>query len=158
MTFDTSSTQRVNWEHSKRLNYGSLFCLSHDNFSTIWFAVVTNREVEDLQLGIVEVQFTCGMKPLYAFADNEFLMAESDTYFEAYMHNLLALQSIKTLPFSNYIVNCQERIDAPAYLLKDESITYDLNLLANENIKFQIKDSDRIELANVSGTTKLITR
>lgn len=155
LTFDTSSTQRVNWEHSKRLNYGSLLCLSHDNFSTIWFAVVTNREVEDLQLGIVEVQFTCGMKPLYAFADNEFLMAESDTYFEAYRHNLLALQSIKTLPFSNYIVNCQERIDAPAYLLKDESITYDLNLLANENIKFQIKDSDRIELANVSGTTKI---
>lgn len=138
LTFDTSTTQRINWEHSQRLKYGSLLCLSYDNFETIWFAVVTNREIEDLACGILEVQFTCGIKPLHYMADKVFIMAESDTYFEAYRHNLAALQNIKTLPFSNYIVNCIEAIDAPAYLRNDENVSYDLNALANENSTAQI--------------------
>lgn len=146
LTFDTSSTRRVNWEHSKRLNYGSLLCLSHDKFNTIWFAIVTNREVEDLELGIVEVQFTCGMKPLFNMVNKEFVMAESDTYFEAYKHNLTALQAIKILPFCRYIIDCQEHIDIPKYLTENENSTYNLSLLANDNIKFLISGSGETEI------------
>ena len=40
----------------KRLIYGSLLCLSHDNFKSIVFATVTERKVEDLKKGKVVVK------------------------------------------------------------------------------------------------------
>ena len=146
LTFDTSTTQRVRWEHSKRLIYGSLLCLSYDQFETIWFAVVTNRETENLKLGIVEVQFLSDRQNLYEIAGKEFVMAESNTYFEAYKHNLIALQNIKVLPFSKYIVKCQEAVDPPVYLTTEEDTVYDLNLLAVENTKFKVSSTGDIEI------------
>lgn len=41
VSFDTPY-QRINWEQSKRLLYGSLVCLTSDNFQTIYFATVVD--------------------------------------------------------------------------------------------------------------------
>ena len=159
LTFDTSTTQRIRWEHSKSLIYGSLLCLSYDQFETIWFAVVTNRETKDLELGIVEVQFLSGRKNLYEIADKEFVMAESNTYFEAYKHNLMALQNIKVLPFSKYIIKCQEDVDPPVYLTIEEDTVYDLNLLAVENVIFKVFSTGDIEMkTNAENMLEKITK
>ena len=98
LTFDASKTKRVKWEFSKRLIFGSLLCLSYDNFQTIYFATVTKREPSDLETGVVGVQFTCELETIRSIADKEFVMAESSAYFEAYKHNLTALQLIQDLP------------------------------------------------------------
>lgn len=53
ISFDVSRMKRVRWENSKRLNYGSLLCLSNDNFETFLLATVESREEQRLkQVGI----------------------------------------------------------------------------------------------------------
>ena len=46
--FDNSRLKRVKWENSKRLIFGSLLCLSKDNFQTLIFATVADRELREL--------------------------------------------------------------------------------------------------------------
>ena len=46
--FDISKFHRVQWENSKRLIFGSLLCLSKDNFESFVFATVANRELKDV--------------------------------------------------------------------------------------------------------------
>ena len=52
--FDNTKLRHVRWENSKRLIFGSLMCLSKDNFESFMFATVANRELSD----IVQVSFT----------------------------------------------------------------------------------------------------
>ena len=46
--FDISRFRGVQWENSKRLIFGSLLCLSKDNFESFAFATVANREPQDI--------------------------------------------------------------------------------------------------------------
>ena len=56
--FDVSHLQQHKWEHSKRLLFGSLLCLSCDNFrDVVLFATVANRNPKDLRRGNVQVKF-----------------------------------------------------------------------------------------------------
>ena len=47
--FDVSKFRGVQWENSKRLIFGSLLCLSKDNFESFVFATVANRELRDIR-------------------------------------------------------------------------------------------------------------
>lgn len=49
MKFDNKSLKRVRWENSKRLIFGSLLCLSKDNFETFIFATVEERDLKELK-------------------------------------------------------------------------------------------------------------
>ena len=46
--FDNSKLKCVQWENSKRLIFGSLLCLSKDNFQNFVFATVAERDLKDL--------------------------------------------------------------------------------------------------------------
>ena len=46
--FDNSRLKRVRWENSKRLIFGSLLCLSKDQFQTFVFATVADRDPKEL--------------------------------------------------------------------------------------------------------------
>jgi hypothetical protein len=46
--FNNSKLKGVKWENSKRLIFGSLLCLSKDNFQTFVFATVADREPKEL--------------------------------------------------------------------------------------------------------------
>lgn len=48
----------MRWENSKRLIYGSLVCLSCDNFETFMFATVSDRDPKYLEKGQVQITFT----------------------------------------------------------------------------------------------------
>lgn len=50
--------QFVRWQNSKRLLFGSLVCLSSDNFESFLFATVSDRDPKDLQKGQVQITFT----------------------------------------------------------------------------------------------------
>lgn len=50
--------QFVRWQNSKRLIYGSLVCLSCDNFESFLFATVSDRDPKELQKGLVQITFT----------------------------------------------------------------------------------------------------
>ena len=101
-------------------------------------------------LGIVEVQFTCELETVRTIADQVFVMAESATYFEAYKHNLTALQLIENMSFSQYIVDCKDNIKPPAYLRTDEEKPYDLTILDSEYVdEITSLEEDRIENKHV---------
>ena len=46
--FDISEFTRVQWENSKRLVFGSLLCLSKDNFRSFVFATVADRNLHNV--------------------------------------------------------------------------------------------------------------
>lgn len=47
--FDVLTFAGVQWENSKRLTFGSLLCLSKDNFKSFAFASVADRKLENVR-------------------------------------------------------------------------------------------------------------
>ena len=47
--FDVSKLAGVQWENSKRLTFGSLLCLSKDNFKSFAFASVADRKLTSVR-------------------------------------------------------------------------------------------------------------
>uniref|UniRef100_A0A8C8S3M7 Zinc finger NFX1-type containing 1 n=1 Tax=Pelusios castaneus TaxID=367368 RepID=A0A8C8S3M7_9SAUR len=132
--FDTKPLKFVRWQNSRRLLYGSLVCMSKDNFETFLFATVSNRDNADLSQGIVQLCFNEQSQALLAEVQpsDSFLMVETTAYFEAYRHVLEGLQEIQEddVPFQKYIVECDVFVKEPAYLAMDS--TYNLAPLVEE--------------------------
>eukprot|EP00731_Ephydatia_muelleri_P021596 Em0014g187a len=119
--FDTSRLKRYRWEHSKRLLFGSLLCLSPDDFrNVVLFATVSDRKPEELKKGFVSLQFEEGADLQYIFDPKAvFVMVESNAFFEASRHVLRSLQTaeVETMPFTRYIIKCDSKsVNAPKYL------------------------------------------
>ena len=125
--FDARRFKKVNWEHSKRLIFGSLLCLSCDNFQTIYFATVVKRDPKLLKDGVVTVQFDGdNVNDVFQIdPDQLFVMVESTAYFEAYRHILEGLKRAseqhlteRLQIFKRYIVDCQLQppVAIPRYL------------------------------------------
>ncbi|XP_033626044.1 NFX1-type zinc finger-containing protein 1-like [Asterias rubens] len=131
LEFDVKGLNRINWQTSKRLIYGSFVCLTKDSFKSILCASVADRNTKDLEKGLVDVCFftECSSTPT-----GTFVMVESAAYFEAYRHVLLGLQRMKSdnFPFERYIVNVSCNVKTPSYLGKDCSDVYDLRPLVVE--------------------------
>ncbi|NXU40378.1 ZNFX1 protein, partial [Drymodes brunneopygia] len=141
--FDTKPLRYVHWQNSKRLLYGSLVCMSQDDFETFLFATVSNRNAAELVNGIVELCFDAESQPLLEDVQPSdfFLMVETTAYFEAYRHVLEGLQKTREedIPFQKYIVECDTRVKEPAYLTEDTA--YDLAPLAKTSLKEKSPDS-----------------
>ena len=133
--FDSShpEVKRVKWERSKRLKYGSLVCLSSDDFQSLVFATVEDRDSQGLSVGELDVRFQNVDKEeitVFVKEKEEFVMMESPAYFEAYKHVLEAIKEIKPeeFPFQKYIVECVHNIEIPEYqrVREDKPISFDL--------------------------------
>ena len=117
-----SKVRRVKWERSKRLKFGSLLCLSSDDFNTLVFASVENRDPEGLSDGELEVRFEnteAAEVNRFLQSKETFVMVESDAYYESYRHVLEGLKEInpEEFPFQRYIVECCQDVGPPAYQL-----------------------------------------
>ena len=117
-----SKVRRVKWERSKRLKFGSLLCLSSDDFNTLVFASVENRDPEGLSDGQLEVRFEnteAAEVNRFIQSKETFVMVESDAYYESYKHVLEGLKEInpEEFPFQRYIVECCQDVRPPAYQL-----------------------------------------
>ena len=117
-----SKVRRVKWERSKRLKFGSLLCLSSDDFNTLVFASVENRDPEGLSDGQLEVRFEnteAAEVNRFIQSKETFVMVESDAYYESYRHVLEGLKEInpEEFPFQRYIVECCQDVGPPAYQL-----------------------------------------
>ncbi|XP_064468067.1 NFX1-type zinc finger-containing protein 1-like [Ornithodoros turicata] len=133
LLFKASVFRRVNWERTKRFMNDNLICLSNDNFQTIFFATVKGRDPNELKVGRLTVLF----EDLFvqAITWNRYTMVETQIYFEAYKHNLLALQAIRagSLPFYQYIVKSTPEVNSPAYM--DGNTTYDISPLCKKSFQ-----------------------
>ncbi|XP_031682929.1 NFX1-type zinc finger-containing protein 1-like isoform X2 [Oncorhynchus kisutch] len=139
--FDSHPLKFVRWQNSKRLIYGSLLCMSCDNFDTFLFATVSDRDPKELEKGFVQLSFLGESRRALAGveAHQSFLMVETTAYFEAYRYVLEGLQELEVedLPFQRYIVECSSDVEPPAYLPRAD--TYDLSAIAVPEFKSSIK-------------------
>ncbi|KAH3711004.1 NFX1-type zinc finger-containing protein 1-like [Dreissena polymorpha] len=137
LQFDTSHLKIVNWESSRRLLFGSLVCLSVDNFDTIHYATITERDANELKDGTIEVHFeNVGDGVLDLSGNASFVMAETTAYFEAYRYILEGLTELKdTMPMMRYIIECETVIKPPSYLLGHGGPEYDFQTLLKDKIK-----------------------
>ncbi|VVD05883.1 unnamed protein product [Leptidea sinapis] len=126
------------YAHNKRLMFGSLLLFTSDNFETILSASVLESSLSLLSDGYIAVTFDSPVSNTI-FA-NEFLMIESEVFFEPYHRVLKVLQSLRTdeLPMKEYIVDVQPKIESPAYLTS-ESI-YSIRTEKSEEIYFPVLD------------------
>ena len=130
--FDVSKFGSTSWTHSKKLLFGSFLCLSKDNFETMLFATVANRDPEYLEKGIFDLRF---IEEQNIFdiekRQEQYQMVESPAYFEAYRHVLKGLKELdeNTLPFKKYLVECCGDVDPPEYLRRKDGypVYYDLS-------------------------------
>ena len=120
--FDVSKLSRVNWEHSKRLIFGSLLCLSNDNFNqSILFATVVKRDDKLIKDGLLTIQFENGADGFQIDPTEPYKMAESPAYYEAYRHILKSLQDLSAtpdvMPLKKYIIECDfNDVKVPSFL------------------------------------------
>ncbi|KAI3369880.1 hypothetical protein L3Q82_024689 [Scortum barcoo] len=139
--FNSQPLKFVVWRNSKRLIYGSLVCLSCDNFESFLFATVSDRDPKDLQKGLVQISFTEESRHKLARIqkDQSFLMIETTAYFEAYRYVLEGLQEQEedSLPFQRYIVECNADVQPPDYLQRQD--TYNLSSIADADYKDSIR-------------------
>ena len=154
--FDMSNLTHVYWDHSKRLLYGSLLCLSSDNFQNIHFATVVDRDSRDLKRGNVIIKFEDGTNGFGIDPSTIFTIVESAAYFEACRHILLMLQNVDTdkMPFKRYLIDLKcsmEQLGYPLYLrpadnefgrLYDKTVHFDLTTV------FQSRRSIHVEVTN----------
>ena len=132
--FDISRFDTKRWANSKRLLFGSFLCLSNNNFETMLFATVSNRDPEELAKGRIEIRFI-EEQDVFGVENRtcEYQMVESPAYYEAYRHVLKGLKELDetTMPFKKYLVECSEDVDSPEYLRREDSqepVCYDLRL------------------------------
>ena len=143
--FDVSRLRRVNWEHSRRLIFGSLLCLSRggNQFETNIFATVMQRDLKLLCEGLITIKFEGDVDGFEINPNDEFTMVESTAYFEAYRHILVGLQNIAPdrIPFKKYIIECSlQQVLAPRYLRTGISTEFDMQetLGTKETMKISV--------------------
>ncbi|KAJ8303955.1 hypothetical protein KUTeg_017538 [Tegillarca granosa] len=146
---DPRHSARIRWESSNRLIYGSLVCLSSNDFNSLLFAIVMESDRDMLQKnGLLKVQFSSLLQIPGNLSRMSFTMVETTSYFEAYRHVLASLQKIQKgdLPFEKYIVHCKKDISPPFYL-RGETIFYDL---------LPVISNTKISLSNISSRDRYV--
>lgn len=117
--FDVDNAlKKINWEFSKRFMYGSLLLFTSNNFETFFMGTVINRDLSDLKNKLVTVQLVSVGNDNEDLLKCDYLMAESEVYFEPYFHVLRALQNMdqNNFPLEKYIVRVQTHKDVPLYM------------------------------------------
>ena len=157
-----SKVRRVKWERSKRLKFGSLLCLSSDDFNTLVFASVENRDPEGLSDGELEVRFEnteAAEVNRFIQSKETFVMVESDAYFESYRHVLEGLKEINPgeFPFQRYIVECCQDVGPPAYQLhgKEGDANNNSFTFKFDGVLAKKKSTETLESNHRSSTEKL---
>ena len=146
--FDSSGLKQVNWDHSRRLIFGSLLCLSSNRFDDILFATVVDRDSKKLQRGNVTIKFEDDTNGFRIQPSTSFIMIESAAYFEACRHILKQLQGITNdlMPFKKYLIDlkCSDYdLEPPLYLRPQERNLGYLPLPDNKFNLMEIMKSNR---------------
>uniref|UniRef100_A0AAR5PM44 RZ-type domain-containing protein n=1 Tax=Dendroctonus ponderosae TaxID=77166 RepID=A0AAR5PM44_DENPD len=116
LQFDFGHKKRVlSYEHSKLFMFGSLVCLTRDNFQHFMFGTVVKRDPELLQQGLLVVGFSGDVQIDF---DSDYLLMESKIYFEPYKQVLRALKQMRVdiFPMEKYIIKLEMDSNPPQYL------------------------------------------
>ncbi|KAI1711480.1 AAA domain-containing protein [Ditylenchus destructor] len=126
-----------NMRWNKKLIYGSLVCLSSDDFNRNFiFGVVQDRDENMLWKGKVGLKLE---NPGQLDTSVLYNMVESPAFFEAYKHVMLNMQNIPlngAIPFGQYLVHAQTDTEMPKYIRNSNGgINFDVMLKRNRPIE-----------------------
>ncbi|XP_001601379.1 NFX1-type zinc finger-containing protein 1 isoform X2 [Nasonia vitripennis] len=115
----------INWKRTKRFMYGGLLLLSSDNFRTVLFVTIIDRNDNQLEKGCFLVEPCRGTNITREMYDIDFVMLESKIYFEPYLAVLTALQQMNedNFPMEPYLVKGDRNSRPPRYLTSNYSTT-----------------------------------
>eukprot|EP00111_Clytia_hemisphaerica_P020747 TCONS_00061186-protein len=140
--FVHQSKRPIFWKHTKRLIFGSLLCFSTDEFQTMVFATVANRDARDLEKGLLDVRFLDGIMAYNYFRRNKNApceMAECPSYFEAYKHVLDGLKEIEEIAMDEFIVEGSKENSLPVYLKQNQHCVYNLSNVAEKEDTMNVR-------------------
>ena len=146
--FNVEKLRRVRWQATKRLIFGSLLCLSKDNFNNLIFATVSNRDPKMLAEGELDVHFEHDLEEMGTITPTDvFTMAETTSYFEAYRHVLGGLQNIDddSLPFQQYLVHGHKSVEAPSYVMANREKIINFVSLCDEQESSDDEDGFQVQ-------------
>ena len=155
--FDVTKLQNVKWEHSRRLIFGSLLCLSDDEFREhVIFATVVKTDPKHLNEGLLTLKFEDGTNRFAINPVARFKMVESTAYFEAYRYVLEALQNLSRnpdlMPMKGYIVDCvnyKDILRVPGFLnLPSSPAAFDMKDILNTTKQFNVTDLTKWPIAS----------
>ncbi|KAK2142648.1 hypothetical protein LSH36_929g00011, partial [Paralvinella palmiformis] len=129
--FNALKLRRIKWEFSKRLIYGSLVCLSSDDFTTFMIGTVEERDNKLLKEGMVDILVNDAHHHVDLDPFTVYKMVECSAYFEAYRYNLESLQELNDakLPFLDYLLGQRKRPPSPPRYLRGNDVQYDFEPL-----------------------------
>ncbi|KAJ9589301.1 hypothetical protein L9F63_017494, partial [Diploptera punctata] len=122
VSFDHNNLKHIDWNNSKMFMYGSLLLFSKDNFDRIIFATVAGRDINTLKNGQIVVKLEDNIAYSNELFLDEFVMVESEVFFEPYHHVLKALHDMEsyTFPMEKYIVHVETSHSIPKYMLRNK--------------------------------------
>ncbi|CAH0715751.1 unnamed protein product, partial [Brenthis ino] len=137
---NNKSVNLKKYASNKWLMCGSLLLFTSDNFQNILFASVLDSNLDLLSQGYITVTFQNPV-PHEIFSE-QYLMVESEVFFEPYHRVLKVLQTLPSndLPMKRYILDVQKETMPPAYL-KSGKIYSILNQNNKEILFSAISDS-----------------
>ncbi|KAK4872846.1 hypothetical protein RN001_014875 [Aquatica leii] len=114
---------------SKRFMFGSLLCFTTDNFQSLLFGKVMERNMELLEQNHVIVGFEVNVDN--NLLNQTFVMVECSVYFEPYYHVLKALQNMDEaqFPMKKYLIDLNADIDVISYLQPTSMYTVEDHLV-----------------------------
>ena len=142
----------INWNSTKRMNFGSLVILTDEKLEKMFFATVYEKpkgdqmnkdyqkygNVEISIKGLGDTDYDDFVDKINDFAKAKLIIVEARTYFEGYHHFLKQIQSIKpeNMPFEDLIVKGkQEVVGLPIYVF---NLEFKKTATLNQMNKFNI--------------------
>ncbi|CAG0917244.1 unnamed protein product [Notodromas monacha] len=123
LKISSSNSSQVPWKIGRRLMYGSVLCLTNDNFKSVMFASIAERKLRDAKHWIVKIRpETDDLNLKFWMGSPEFLIVETTAFFESYRQIMFALRNIPLEKYSlkKYIVDAENIVSVPKYLLDHE--------------------------------------
>ncbi|KAK9882468.1 hypothetical protein WA026_021501 [Henosepilachna vigintioctopunctata] len=106
------------YENSRRFMFGSLVCFTHDDFKSLIFGRIADRNEKYLKNGELVIGFDDNHSLIYK---QNYIMVECGVYFEPYYHVLTVMKSLdeEDFPMKNYIIDVDTTSRVPNYITKN---------------------------------------
>ena len=141
----TYKLRRIQWENSKRLIFGSLLCLSKDNFQTFVFATVSERDPLKLKHVSLPLQATI-------FCDNLLAFFFCQSWFPFFGQGKVTVQfiasTIDTQDFSRK--NVYQMVETTAYFEAYSPILKGLQVTTENDLPFQVTNTETFFFTHAS--------
>ncbi|KAK9882471.1 hypothetical protein WA026_021505 [Henosepilachna vigintioctopunctata] len=106
------------YENSRRFMFGSLVCFTHDDFKSLIFGRIADRNEKYLKNDELVIGFDYNHRIMYK---QNYVMVECNVYFEPYYHVLTVMKSLdeEDFPMMNYIIDVDTNSSVPNYITKN---------------------------------------